>query len=94
MSDAEETDEVISKKGLGPLGPWRLAIAIGTSAAFTGMPLVDAATTGVDIDMALLRSLGVAFLTWISVGALNKALFDIPPAAAGRTKDSAQEVHQ
>jgi hypothetical protein len=93
MSEVDETTEVISKKGLGPLGPWRLTLAIGTSAIFTGMPLLDAATAGVGVDMALLRSFGVAFLTWISVGALNRALFNIPQAA-GRTNDSAQEVHQ
>jgi hypothetical protein len=93
MSEVDETAEVISKKGLGPLGPWRLTLAIGTSAIFTGMPLIDAATAGVGVDMALLRTFGVAFLTWISVGALNRALFDIPQSA-GRTNDSAQEVHQ
>lgn len=91
--DVDEVEETISKKGLGPLGPWRLTLAIATSAVFTGMPLVDAATAGVGVDMALLRSFGVAFLTWISVGALNRALLNIPPSAAN-TGDSAQEVHQ
>lgn len=95
MSDEldETEDEVISRKGLGPLAPWRLTIAVATSAVFTGMPLFDAATAGVGVDMALLRSFGVAFLTWVAVGALNRALFDIPPAA-GRANDSAQEIHQ
>jgi hypothetical protein len=49
MSEVDETTEVISKKGLGPLGPWRLTLAIGTSAIFTGMPLLDAATAGVGV---------------------------------------------
>ena len=62
----------------GPLGPWKLSIAIGVSALFTGMALFDAATTGLGIDMALLRSFGVAFLTWIAVGILNRVLVGVP----------------
>lgn len=78
---------------LGPLAPWRLSIAIAASAAFTGMPLIDAARSGVDVDMAMLRSFGLAFLTWVAVGALNRALLMSPPAD-DRRDDSAQEVHQ
>jgi hypothetical protein len=42
--------------------------------------------------MALLRSLGVALLTWIAVGALNRALINIPDAADA--VDPARELQQ
>lgn len=58
----------------GPLAPWKLSIAVAVSAALTGMPLYDAAMTGVGIDMALIRSFGLAFGVWIAVGMANKVL--------------------
>ena len=84
--------EAIPRRRLGPLGPWRLALAITAAAVFTGLPLFDAATTGVGADMALLRSLGVALLTWVAVGALNRALINIPDAADA--VDPARELQQ
>ncbi len=84
------------RRGEGPLAPWRLSLSVAASIVFTGMPLVDAATTGIDVDTALLRSFGVAFLTWVALGALNRALIDLPPAdqSAEAEGDSAKEVHQ
>ncbi len=58
----------------GPLAPWRLSIAVAASAALVGMPLYDAAMTGVGVDMALLRAFGVAFFVWVAVGFVNKVL--------------------
>jgi hypothetical protein len=58
----------------GPLAPWKLSISVGVSAAFTGLPLYDAAMTGVAVDMALLRSFGVAFFVWVAVGFVNRVL--------------------
>jgi len=61
-------------KPQGPLGPWRLSISVLVAPGFTGMPLWQTAQTGVGLDMALLRSFGVAFITWIATGRLNKLL--------------------
>ncbi len=58
----------------GPLAPWKLSISVGASAALTGSSLYDAALTGVALDMALMRSFGVAFSVWIAVGFVNKVL--------------------
>lgn len=69
--------------GPGPLAPWRFSIAILVSAVTTGMTLYSAAVTGIDLDMALVRSFGVYFLTWIVLGSINKML------AIAESKDSA-----
>jgi hypothetical protein len=66
----------------GPLGPWRLSLSIVAAAAFTGMPLSRAATTGVGVDMALLRAFAVAFFTWIALSSINRVLADASAAAA------------
>jgi len=58
----------------GPLAPWRLALVVALAAATTGMPLLDAAKTGVGLDLALLRSFGIAFLGWIALGRINHVL--------------------
>lgn len=72
----------------GPLGPWRLSLSIVAAAVFTGMPLSRAATTGVGVDMALLRSFVVAFFTWIALSMINRVLADatesLTPDAASR----------
>lgn len=65
----------------GPLAPWKLSIAVAASAGFTGLDLYDAALTGVGVDMALIRSFGVAFGVWIAVGFVNRVLRDAQAAA-------------
>ncbi len=65
---------VESRPDPGPLAPWRLSIAIAVSAALAGMPVYDAAMSGVAADAALLRAFGVAFFVWIAVGFVNKVL--------------------
>lgn len=60
----------------GPLGPWRLSLSIVAAAVFTGMPLSRAATTGMGVDMALLRSFVVAFFTWVALSMINRVLAD------------------
>jgi hypothetical protein len=77
-----DVDEVVAVVPRGPLGPWRLSLAVAAAAVFTGMPLLDAAQTGLGLDMALARSFGVAFLVWIASGWVNKML-----AAAMPTDD-------
>jgi hypothetical protein len=58
----------------GPLGPWRLSLSIAAAAALTGMPLSRAASTGVGLDMALIRSFAVAFFAWIALSSINRVL--------------------
>jgi hypothetical protein len=65
----------------GPLAPWRLSIAVAVSALLTGSDLWDAAMTGVAVDMALLRSFGVAFVPWIATGFVNRILVQAQHAA-------------
>jgi len=71
----------------GPLGPWRLCLSIVASMAFPGMPLSRAATTGVGLDMALIRSFAVAFFTWIALSIINRMLGE---AAAAVDRDAAR----
>ena len=58
----------------GPLAPWRLVLVVALAAVTTGMPLMHAAQTGVGLDMALLRSFGIAFLAWVALGRINRVL--------------------
>ena len=74
-SDEDEAIEAVEvQKHPGPLGPWKLSISVAVSAAFTGLPLYDAVVTGVGTDMALLRSFGVGFLTWIAASSVNRVV--------------------
>lgn len=58
-----------------------MSIAVAVSAAFTGLDLYGAAMTGtIGIDMALIRSFGVAFAVWIAVGFVNRVLRDAQAA--------------
>jgi hypothetical protein len=66
----------------GPLGPWRLSLSIVAAAVFTGMQLSRAATTGVGLDLALLRSFVVAFFTWIALSMINRVLADAHESVA------------
>ena len=63
----------------GPLAPWRLSLVVALAAATTGMPLLRAASTGAQLDVALLRSFGIAFLAWIALGKINKVLAQVEP---------------
>lgn len=63
-----------SKRPPGPLGPWRLSIVVLVSGITTGSALLAAATTGVELDIALARSFGVAFLVWVALGKINLVL--------------------
>ncbi|MGE0000369.1 MAG: hypothetical protein AB7L17_21855 [Ilumatobacteraceae bacterium] len=65
----------------GPLGPWKLSLSVVVAAAFTGMPLTRAATSGVGLDMALARSFGAGFLTWVVVGSVNRIVANAEAAA-------------
>jgi hypothetical protein len=65
----------------GPLGPWKLSLSVVISAAFTGMPLARAATSGVGLDMALARSFAAGLLTWVVVGSVNRVIANAETAA-------------
>jgi hypothetical protein len=85
----------------GPLAPWRLAICVAVSAAFTGQRLFDAAMSGVGIDGALVRSFGVAFALWIATGFVNRILLQAQLAieteraeAAERERRAEREEHE
>ena len=70
----------------GPLARWRLLLAVGVSGVTTGSTLWAAVGTGEQLDVALLRSFGVWFLTWVSLGRINRVLRQ---AAAGQVVGAA-----
>ncbi|MFN6121799.1 MAG: hypothetical protein ACK5CE_19500 [Actinomycetes bacterium] len=75
----------------GPLAPWRLSIAVAVSALLTGSDRWDAAMTGVAVDMALLRSFGVAFMLWIATGFVNRILVQAQRAADAEAAAESRE---
>lgn len=81
MKKQEGATEDKYRRPPGPLGPWRLSLSILATAAFTGLPLLQAAATGVGLDMALVRSFGVAFLCWIALGSATRMLAQAEAAA-------------
>lgn len=70
--DADVAGEVTVSAGF--LAQWRLVLVIAVAGVTTGSPLVNAASTGVGLDMALLRSFGIAFVTWVALGKINNVL--------------------
>ena len=62
----------------GPLGPYRLALAVGFALLIAGNQLLVAASTGRGIDTALLRAALAAWFIWILAGIVSRIL------AAGR----------
>lgn len=80
MSKRDDADRPVRPSG--PLGPWRLSLSIVVAAVFTGMPLSRAATTGIGLDAALLRSFVVAFFTWIALSSINRVLAYAEASAA------------
>ena len=85
-SDIEVPDNKRAKAPGGPLGPWRLSLSIAAAAVMTGMPLMRAASSGVELDLALLRSFGAAFLIWVCLSSINRV---IATAAAKVDRDIA-----
>ena len=88
---ADDDAESSEHKGHGPLAPWRLCIAVVRSAALTGSALWDAAMADHLVDFALLRSFGVFFLAWFSMGVINRtlvrAMMHQAPRRSGRTTE-------
>jgi hypothetical protein len=63
--------------GPGPLAAWRLSLAVACSGVITGRALLDAASTGQHLDLALGRSFGAACLMWIAAGKVNRMFVDV-----------------
>lgn len=61
----------------GPIAAWRLSVSVVASAVATGMPLLDAATTGNHLDLALGRSFAAACVVWFAAGRVNRVLVDV-----------------
>lgn len=76
----------------GPLGPWRLSIAVGVAAVTTGKAFVDAASSGGQIDLALGRSFAVAFVMWMVLGAVNRILIQAEVARLVDARTAAEEA--
>lgn len=80
------------KRPPGPLAPWRLSIVVAVSAITTGQALLDAAQTGIQLDLALMRSFGVAFVLWIVLGKINRVLGDAQAESAAAAASHLQLV--
>ena len=78
MSKAKKQAKMVAKAaGPGPLAAWRLTLAVGCSGLLTGSALLDAASTGQHLDLALGRSFGAACLMWVAVGKVNRMFIDV-----------------
>ena len=94
MSRAKRSDVTVAvapHRAPGPLAVWRLPLSVGAAAACTGMPLLDAVTTGQHLDLALGRSFGAAFLVWIATGRVNHILADAEFRRVDRDGDAAAD---
>ena len=58
----------------GPLGPYRLAMAVAFSMLVAGEQLLMAAETGVGVDDALIRAALAAWFIWILAGIVSRIL--------------------
>jgi hypothetical protein len=58
----------------GPIGPWRLALVMLAVASTSGAVLAQSVQTGVGLDLALGRALGVAVVLWILLGSIDRVL--------------------
>ena len=77
-------DKGAGKPASGPLGPWRLALVMLAVAGTSGAVLAQSVQTGVGLDMALARALGVAVVLWILLGSIDRMLAHAPRAACRR----------
>jgi hypothetical protein len=60
----------------GPIAKYRLLLAVAACAVMTGRPLLDAASSGQHLDLALGRSFAAAALVWVAAGRANRVLID------------------
>lgn len=60
--------------GRGPLAPHRLSLSLLFTLIVSGNSLLNAAQTGVDIDMAMIRAGVAALFAWMVVGHVSSIL--------------------
>ena len=72
MSRREKTIDDRPKSG--PLGPWRLVLVMLAVGSTSGAVLAQSVQTGVGLDLALGRALGVAVVLWILLGSIDRVL--------------------
>jgi hypothetical protein len=65
------------RRGGGPIGAWRLTLAVVSSGLLTGRALLDSAMSGQHLDLALGRSFGAACVIWIASGQVNRIFVDL-----------------
>ena len=70
----KSADKAAGKPASGPLGPWRLVLVMLAVAGTSGAVLAQSVQTGVGLDMALARALGVAVVLWILLGSIDRML--------------------
>jgi hypothetical protein len=70
----DKADKAAGKPASGPLGPWRLVLVMLAVAGTSGAVLAQAVQTGVGLDNALARALGVAVVLWILLGSIDRML--------------------
>lgn len=58
----------------GPLGPYRLSLAVGFAMLIAGNDLLAAASSGTDIDTALINAGVAAGFIWILSGIVSRIL--------------------
>ena len=72
MSRREKT--VDDRPKSGPIGPWRLVLVMLAVVSTSGAVLAQSVQTGVGLDLALGRALGVAVVLWILLGSIDRVL--------------------
>jgi hypothetical protein len=82
---------VTRPNGKGPLGPYRLAIAVGFAALVAGGRIWTSVTTGPADDGALLAAAGAAVFAWVLTTVISNILGagEVAPSPSAATGSSA-----
>ncbi len=72
----------------GPLGPYRLAMAVAFSMLVAGEQLLMAAQTGIGVDDALIRAALAAWFIWILAGVVSRILATAQRPTSRRRTDT------
>lgn len=75
--------------GRGPLGPYRLTLAVAFALVIAGNDLIAAAGSGLEIDRALIRAMVAAAFIWVLSGIVSRILGAGRPPAPPRPTDPA-----
>jgi len=85
MSRKQKKSTVAAASSLrlpGPIAKYRLLLAVAACAVMTGRPLLDAASSGQHLDLALGRSFAAAALVWVAAGRANRVLIGTPDSSS------------